>query len=764
MLEENQLENTATELPPTPKKSFVREAQEDQITNIHYKTSFLFPNLKAQKAYTGLSIINFEFLDYSEANQAKPLKLTFKGNIHCLAVNNALQTSINFSDETLRLDKDLFEDKSNGKAQEVILLFSIEFSPSYPFTGTGCFKYRSKENYSHYVYTQCEPDYTQAILPIFYNLNHKARFTLRFVNETEKIVVSNQNLLTDQQLPARTEANQQEWLETVQTAFLGLEGSSDAANSPLGSLEGITAIRDTQEFKGQLKEALEGIIEELPPDTLNLSVRQFEPTPVISFNLMVFAIGKYKKYECSPYKGKIPVDFYCEVGSETEELMEANLKRLEAITKAGLAFYEEFLGVDYAFSKYGNLFAPHFSFNAMENPGLVVINPTNLLDPAPEKIGFWKAINRDRMILHEMAHMWVGNLYTMNEWHDLWLKEATAEYFCHRSFAGILADPKRYDEGLTTIACRSEDIWVNFITRTAMNNRTEEYPYDSKKSFPVCFKNEKYWDELIDFYGTIVYQKGSSYMRNLEYLLGEGTFRKLFNTLLTKYAYSTLGSAEFVEELERVIKEGEGTLEDKEDKWVVAQNWFESHINIKGYPTIKVKKTAYEAESGVFEAEAVILWPKWTRVRALILGEGGRKLVREIEFGEPKDQLGTPKKVTWRFEGVDFKPLAFIPNFNYDDFVHTKFDLETVKNVFNPKLGLWEAIDEDVTLAYLVYYFQFFWSSHKEAGIIDAEFLIGFRAVVLLRGNKYLIQLSERFDELIKNQVREECAEGMFIQ
>ena len=215
---------------------------------------------------------------------------------------------------------------------------------------------------------------------------------------------------------------------------------------------------------------------------------------------MAFALGPYKKYECGYFRDNIPVEFYCQTGSET--LMEANLGRLERLTKAGLKFYEEFLKTPYPFSKYGNLFAPHFSFNAMENPGLVLINQKNLLSP-DAGYDYWTVINRDRMILHEMAHMWMGNLFTMSEWHDLWLKEATAEYFCHKSFSSILENEEKY--GLSAAAFRSEDIWINFVIRTMLNNNCERYPFTSSSSFAVCFEAENYFDDMIEYYGTIVY-------------------------------------------------------------------------------------------------------------------------------------------------------------------------------------------------------------------------------------------------------------------
>ena len=103
-----------------------------------------------------------------------------------------------------------------------------------------------------------------------------------------------------------------------------------------------------------------------------LEYREFEYSPKMSFNLMAFAIGPYLKFDCGMHNETVPVEFYCQTGSE--HLLIDNLDRLEKVTKSGLKFYEEYLKTPYPFTKYGNLFAPYFGFNAMENPGLVLIN------------------------------------------------------------------------------------------------------------------------------------------------------------------------------------------------------------------------------------------------------------------------------------------------------------------------------------------------------------------------------------------------------
>ena len=94
-------------------------------------------------------------------------------------------------------------------------------------------------------------------------------------------------------------------------------------------------------------------------------------------------------------------------------------------TKQGFGFYHNNFGVPYAFGKYDQLFVPEFNAGAMENAGCVTFREDYIFSSRVTDAAYE---NRANTILHEMAHMWFGDLVTMVLWDDLWLKESFADF------------------------------------------------------------------------------------------------------------------------------------------------------------------------------------------------------------------------------------------------------------------------------------------------------------------------------------------------
>lgn len=719
-------EHTCSHIHRTKRNYFVKDAKEDNISEIHYEALFFLTNL-GEDTYYGINKISFNFSGNYESEI--PLKVDFLGDEIYEFLVNGERKDFNYNGKYVEILKS--ELKKESKNQEFFIVFKGRFSLDKPYTGVGCYKYFNQNDGSYYVYTQSEPDFAQKILPLFYNLNHKAIFELRFLTFKSNSVISNMNAIEEIYLEKR-----------------------DNDDFLIKILEGVKLNQKEIEEIKKNSQFMEEFSSYLQTDQEPYIYRKFEKSPIMAFNIMAFAVGPYVKYPCSPYKGKIPVEFYCQRGSEAS--MEANLKRLEMVTKSGLKFYEEYLKVDYPFTKYGNLFVPNFSFNAMENPGLVLIHQRNLWDPS-EELNIWKVINRDRMILHEMAHMWMGNLYTMDEWHDLWLKEATAEYFCHKAFNAILADKDYF--GISDGVCDHQDIWINFVYRTAINNGREVYPF-KEKSFPVCFKDEDYLEKMMDFYGSIVYQKGSSYMKNLNFLIGEENFRELFNRVIVKFSYKNLSSTEFKAILNEVLEDREEELKEDID------NWFESHIHTKGYPILSVGSKTYEEDLKRFRVKVRILWPKWTKVRALLLGTGGRKQEVILKFGDNQSEkesikdLETVLETVFEFENVNFEPLVFIPNYKFDDFVHCIFDLDSLKNLFCSEKKLYNYLFEDfITIAYVAEYLRQYLGHFKQYFVKEKGFLMNIFIGILETKREYILErnyywIHEDLETGVKNRLK----------
>ncbi|HUN36499.1 MAG TPA: aminopeptidase N [Trebonia sp.] len=172
------------------------------------------------------------------------------------------------------------------------------------------------------------------------------------------------------------------------------------------------------------------------------------------------------------------------------------------VTRAGLDFYSGLLGVDYPYLKYGHAFVPEFSAGATEDPGCVLMSESFL--PAAGKSAA-DAEMRTMVILHEMAHMWFGNLVTMQWWDDLWLSESFAEFCGHDASVRLGLFP---------------DAWATFsVSRKAWGIAQDRLP----SSHPVAASPATLSEAIANFDG-ISYAKGAAVLRQLSAYVGEDAF------------------------------------------------------------------------------------------------------------------------------------------------------------------------------------------------------------------------------------------------
>uniref|UniRef100_UPI001891B44B aminopeptidase N n=1 Tax=Dietzia sp. SYD-A1 TaxID=2780141 RepID=UPI001891B44B len=270
-------------------------------------------------------------------------------------------------------------------------------------------------------------------------------------------------------------------------------------------------------------------------------VHRFDQTEVLSTYLVALIAGPYHVAEDSytDEHGTIPLRLLCR-GSLAEHL---DADRLFAETKEGFGFYHREFGMPYAFGKYDQIFVPEFNAGAMENAGAVTFLEDYVFR---SRVTGYRYERRNETILHEMAHMWFGDLVTMRWWDDLWLNESFA------TFASVLAqvDATQYTDAWTTFA-NVEKAWAY---------RQDQLP----STHPVAAVMTDLETVEANFDG-ITYAKGASVLKQLVAYVGREPFLAGLRAYFAEHAF---GNAEFGDLLRALEASSGRDLSDWAAQWL----------------------------------------------------------------------------------------------------------------------------------------------------------------------------------------------------
>ncbi|UED86370.1 aminopeptidase N [Streptomyces profundus] len=257
-------------------------------------------------------------------------------------------------------------------------------------------------------------------------------------------------------------------------------------------------------------------------------VWRFEPTPRISTYITALIAGPYHAVH-STWEGNgrsVPLGLYCRP-SLAEHL---DVEAILSVTRMGFDWFEEQFDFPYPFAKYDQLFVPEFNAGAMENAGAVTIRDqyvfrSKMTDAAYEA--------RAETILHELAHMWFGDLVTMEWWNDLWLNESFATY--------------------TSVACLAHapgSQWPHAWTGFANQLKTWAYRQDQLPStHPIMADISDLDDVLVNFDG-ITYAKGASVLKQLVAYVGREEFFQGVRTYFKRHAWGNTRLTDLLAALE----------------------------------------------------------------------------------------------------------------------------------------------------------------------------------------------------------------------
>ncbi|MFC5380300.1 aminopeptidase N [Aquipuribacter nitratireducens] len=269
---------------------------------------------------------------------------------------------------------------------------------------------------------------------------------------------------------------------------------------------------------------------------------RFAPTPRVSSYVTAVVAGPYHavRDELVSRDGRtIPLGVFCR--ASLAEHLDAD--EVLDTTRRGFAYFEQAFDQAYPFEKYDQLFVPEFNAGAMENAGCVTFTETYVFrSKTPEAFHERRAVT----VLHELAHMWFGDLVTMRWWDDLWLNESFAE------FASTLA---------TAEATRWHQAWTTFSSmEKSWAYRQDQLP----TTHPVIADIRDLEDVEVNFDG-ITYAKGASVLKQLVAWVGREEF---FAGLRAYFRAHAWGSTVFSDLLRELAAASGRDLDDWVARWL----------------------------------------------------------------------------------------------------------------------------------------------------------------------------------------------------
>ena len=309
------------------------------------------------------------------------------------------------------------------------------------------------------------------------------------------------------------------------------------------------------------------------------------------------------------------------------------------LTRQGFDYFDAYFGLPYPFQKYDQVIVPDFISGAMENVAAVTYSESFV------KRG--ESTRRERMdlasvIMHEMAHMWFGDITTMAWWNGLWLNESFATYMAGLALAG---------------GTDFNEVWHEFF----ISDKQWAYWEDQLVTTHAIELPVRDTEEALTNFDGITYGKGASVLKQLGFLLGDEVFRQGVRDYLAANAWSNTELEDFI-----------GAMANAADRSLDA--WTERWLYQAGLNSIQA---SYACEDGRIESFTLqqtapedhpTLREQRTQVALYSLGDGGLSLTR----AEPLVFEGAETPV----ETLAGEPCPDFVYPNYQDFAYIKVNLD----------------------------------------------------------------------------------------
>ena len=309
----------------------------------------------------------------------------------------------------------------------------------------------------------------------------------------------------------------------------------------------------------------------------------FAPTELISSYLFSFVAGKFQR-ETRQISGRQMTMLHRE---SDREKVERNLDAIFDLHGAALNWLEEYTAIDYPFQKFDFALIPSFQYGGMEHVGAIQYRADSLLlNAQPSQT---QLLSRASLIAHETAHMWFGDLVTMDWFNDVWTKEVFANFMAAKivnpSFPEVNHD-------------------LNFLIR----HFPSAYVVDRTEGANPIRQDLQNLNEAGTLYGNIIYNKAPIMMQQLETLTGQAEFRAGMREYLANFAYGNATWPDLIGILERRTE-------------VDLRSWSEVWVNTPGRPHFLLEESA--GNTGLRQVDPTgkgRIWPQQFSVSKRIEG------------------------------------------------------------------------------------------------------------------------------------------------
>eukprot|EP00915_Cephaloidophora_sp_WS-2016_P011149 GHVH01016441.1.p1 GENE.GHVH01016441.1~~GHVH01016441.1.p1 ORF type:complete len:911 (+),score=140.48 GHVH01016441.1:85-2817(+) len=446
--------------------------RESVVSHVCYLAEFTLPR---GDYYYGYVTIRFDMdLDRFEDEE---LMVDFKGyEISQVVVNYAdLTKDIKFNDHGIYIPKASLLNDGNTVC--------VAYKNEYTHNGCGLHSYVDPSDDEQYVYTFFEAHYGHEVMPLFDQPNIKASCTFVLNVVDSWTMISNENvreatLFTDRSL----------WKDSLPHSIL--------SNGEFDQKSGIKRW-------------------------------QFFATPKLSTYLYTFCGGAYDEVE-GPSDLVCPMKLYFRK-SVAQWISEDYSSEWFAASNHATRFFEDYMNVEYPYSKMDHVIVPEFNMGAMEQVGCITYTEKYLFKVPPSRS---RRINVTNTIMHEIAHQWFGNLITMNWWDDLWLNEAFA------TFMSCVAQESYVDtKGVLT----GQEAWLYLVDDAVWGLREDQ----EDQTHPIsCTAKDTVEAEAI--FDGISYGKGSAFLKTWCHFVGSEVFKHGVRDYFSRYMGGNASLCHFV--------------------------------------------------------------------------------------------------------------------------------------------------------------------------------------------------------------------------